>query len=176
MNGIEIGRYMTNNSTWKWLKSHHDSNGRDKFRYSTYFNSLRNFLGLDAVATGFLADCFVKHQSTSEKYIRNKQGNVFSVPRNTIPVPWCVSQIQYGRVDIEEPKRGWGFDPLDAFAKTVETSVDRGEMILGKNEVELSSEGMLWPNTMGAEMAVECLYEGKGELASLEEKTSEIAT
>ncbi|MEA1998967.1 MAG: hypothetical protein U9N61_06555 [Euryarchaeota archaeon] len=62
---------MTNNSTWKWLKSHHDSNERDKFRYSTYFNSLRNVLGLGAVATGFLADCFVKHQSTSEKTIRN---------------------------------------------------------------------------------------------------------
>jgi hypothetical protein len=29
---------------------------------------------------------------------------------------------------------------------------------------------------MGAEMAVEYLYKGKGELASLEEKTSKIAT
>ena len=32
---------------------------------------MRNVLGLGAVATGFLADCFVKHQSTSEKTIRN---------------------------------------------------------------------------------------------------------
>jgi len=98
------------------------------------------------------------------------------VPNNIIPVLWCISQIQYGRVDIEEPKRRWGFDPLEAFAKTIETSVDRGEMILGKNEVELTSEGMFWANTMGAEMAVEYLYKGKGELASLEEKTSKIAT
>lgn len=33
---------------------------------------------------------------------------------------WCISQIQYGRIDIEEPRRRWGFDPLDAFAKTIE--------------------------------------------------------
>jgi hypothetical protein len=67
---------MTNNSTRKWLESHHDSNGRGEFRYSTYLNSLRNILGLGAGATGFFleGDCFVKHQSTSEKTIRNFRG------------------------------------------------------------------------------------------------------
>ncbi len=104
MNVIETGRYRTNNSTRKWLKSHHDSNGRDKFRYSTYFNSLRNVLGLGAGATGFLADCFVKHQSTSEKTIIN--------------------------------------------------AVDREEMIIRKNVIKLTSEGMFWANTIAAEMAV----------------------
>lgn len=44
---------MGKNNTRKWLKSHHDSNGRDKLRYSTYFNSSRNILGLGAGATGF---------------------------------------------------------------------------------------------------------------------------
>ena len=96
------------------------------------------------------------------------------MPNNIIPVLWCISQIQYGRVDIEEPKRRWGFDPLEAFAKTIENSVDRGELIIGKNEIELTSEGMFWANTIGTEMAMEYLYKGKGELVSLEEKTSKI--
>jgi len=176
MDIFENAKRFLEDKDYNHVNINHFSNGRDKFRYSTYFNSLGNILGLGAGATGFLADCFMNHKSTSEKYIQNKRGNVFSVPRNIIPVLWCVSQIQYGRVDIEEPKRRWGFDPLEAFAKTIETSVDRGEMILGKNEVELTSEGMFWANTMGAEMAVEYLYKGKGELASLEEKTSKIAT
>jgi hypothetical protein len=34
---------------------------------------------------------------------------------------------------------------------------------------------MFWANTIGAEMAVEYLYEGRRELVSLEEKTSKIA-
>jgi hypothetical protein len=34
---------------------------------------------------------------------------------------------------------------------------------------------MFWANTIGAEMAMEYLYAGKGELESLEEKTSKIA-
>ncbi|MCK4735875.1 MAG: coproporphyrinogen III oxidase family protein, partial [Methanophagales archaeon] len=152
------------------ININHFSNGRDKFRYSTYFNSLGNVLGLGAGATGFLADCYLKHQSTSEKYIRNKAGNVFNVPENIIPVLWCISQIQYGRIDIEDLERMWGFDLLEAFAKTIKKCVDRGEMIIGKNVIELTSEGMFWANTTGAEMAVECLYGGKGELASLEEK------
>jgi hypothetical protein len=59
--------------------------------------------------------------------------------------------------------------------KPLETSVDRGEMITGKNVIKLTSEGMFWASTIAAEMAVEYLYEGKGELASLEEKTSKIA-
>ena len=96
------------------------------------------------------------------------------MPNNIIPVLWCVSQLQYGLVDIEEPKRRWCFDPLEAFAKTIEKSVDRGEMIIGKNEIELTSEGMFWANTIGTEMAMEYLYKGKGELESLEEKTSKI--
>ncbi len=157
------------------ININHFSNGRDKFRYSTYFNSLGNVLGLGAGATGFLADCFVKHQSTSEKYIRNKNraGIVFNVPENIIPVLWCISQIQYGRIDIEETERRWGFDLLEAFAKTIKRCVDRGEMIIGKNVIELTTEGMFWANTIGAEMAVECLYGGKskrGELMSLEDK------
>jgi oxygen-independent coproporphyrinogen-3 oxidase len=176
MDIFENAKRFLEDKDYNHVNINHFSNGRDKFRYSTYFNSLGNILGLGAGATGFLADCFMNHKSTSEKYIQNKRGNVFSVPRSIIPVLWCVSQIQYGRVDIEVPKRRWGFDPLEAFAKTIETSVDRGEMILGKNEVELTSEGMFWANTMGAEMAVEYLYKGKGELASLEEKTSKIAT
>lgn len=52
------------------------------------------------------------------------------MPNNIIPVLWCISQIQYGGVDIEEPKRRWGFDPLEAFAKTIENPVDRGERII----------------------------------------------
>lgn len=153
----------------------HFSNGRDKFRYSTYFNSLGNILGLGAGATGFLADCFLNHKSTSEQYIRNRLANVFSVPNNIIPVLWCVSQLQYGGVNTEEPNRRWGFDPLEAFAKTIENSVDRGELIIGKNEIKLTSDGMFWANTIGTEMAMEYLYKGKGELESLEEKTSKIA-
>jgi coproporphyrinogen III oxidase-like Fe-S oxidoreductase len=166
---------MANNNMRKWLKSHHDSNGRDKFRYSTYFNRLGNVLGLGAGATGFLADCFMNHKSTSEQYILNKVGNVFSVPINIIPVLWCVSQLQYGRVDIEEPKRRWGFDPLDAFAKTIEKCVERGEIIIEENVIEFTTEGMFWANTIDAEVAVEYLYGGEGELVSLEEKTSKIA-
>jgi hypothetical protein len=96
---------------------------------------LGNVLGLGAGATGFLANCFLKHKSTSEKYMRNKSADVFNVPENIVPVLWCVSQIQYGRVDIEEPKRRWGFDPLEAFAKTIENSVDRRELIIGKNVI-----------------------------------------
>ena len=152
------------------ININHFSNGQDKFRYSTYFNSLGNVLGLGAGATGFLADCFVKHKSTSEKYIRNRAGNVFNVPEDIIPVLWCASQIQYGRIDIEEPRRRWGFDPLDAFARTIEKCANRGEIIIGVNVIELTSEGMFWANTIGAEMAVEYLYDGKGELVSLEEK------
>jgi len=152
---------------------------------STYFNRLANVLGLGAGATGFLADCFLKHPSTSEKYIQNKNknksknkntvGNVFSVPENVIPVLWCVSQIQYGRIDIETPRREWGFEPLDAFAGTLKRGEDRGELIIAKNTIELTSEGMFWANTIGAEMAVECLYNGKGNLVSLEESTAKIA-
>ncbi|NAS89112.1 hypothetical protein C4E24_05175 [ANME-1 cluster archaeon AG-394-G21] len=47
--------------------------------------------------------------------------------------------------------------------------------IVGKNVIELTSEGMFWANTIGTEMAMEYLYKGKGELVSLEEKTSKIA-
>ena len=48
-------------------------------------------------------------------------------------------------------------------------------MIIGKNRIELTSEGMFWANTISAEMAMEYLHEGKGELVSLEEKSSKIA-
>jgi len=34
---------------------------------------------------------------------------------------------------------------------------------------------MFWANTIGAEMAVECLYNGKENLVSLEESTAKIA-
>ena len=87
---------------------------------------------------------------------------------------WCISQIQYGRVDIEEPKRRRGFDPLEAFAKSIENPVDRWELIIGKNEIELTSEGMFWAKTIDTEMAMEYLYNGKGVLVGLEEKTSKI--
>ncbi len=164
---------------YRHLNINHFTNGRDKFRYSTYFNRLANVLGLGAGATGFLADCFLKHPSTSEKYIQNKNkntvGNVFNVPENVIPVLWCVSQIQYGRIDIETPRREWDFEPLDAFAGTLKRGEDRGELIIAKNTIELTSGGMFWANTIGAEMAVECLYKGKGNLVSLEESTAKIA-
>ena len=175
MDIFENAKSFLEDEGYNHVNINHFSNGRDKFRYSTYFNSLGNVLGLGAGATGFLADCFMNHKSTSEKYIRNKVGSVFNVPESIIPVLWCISQIQYGRVDIEEPKRRWGFDPLEAFAKTIENSVDRGELIIGKNVIELTSEGMFWANTIGTEMAMEYLYKGKGELVSLEEKTSKIA-
>jgi hypothetical protein len=71
-------------------------------------------------------------------------------------------------------QRGGGVDPLEAFAKTIENPVDRWELIIGKNEIELTSEGMFWANTIGTEMAMEYLYTDKGELVSLEEKTSKI--
>jgi len=162
---------------YRHLNINHFTNGRDKFQYSTYFNRLGNVLGLGAGATGFLAGCFLKHPSTSEKYIQNKNtvGNVFNVPENVIPVLWCVSQIQYGRIDIETPRREWDFEPLEAFAGTLERGVDRGELIIAKDTIELTSEGMFWANTIGAEMAVECLYDGKGNLVSLEESTAKIA-
>ena len=175
---FESAKSFLEDNGYNHLNINHFSNGRDKFRYSTYFNSLGNVLGLGAGATGFLADCFVKHKSTSKKYIRNRAVNVFNVPENIIPVLWCVSQIQYGRIDVEEPRRRWGFDPLDAFAETIEKCVERGEIIIGENAIELTTEGMFWANTIGAEMAVECLYGSKtkrGELVSLEEKTSKIA-
>jgi coproporphyrinogen III oxidase-like Fe-S oxidoreductase len=177
---FESAKCFLEDNGYNHININHFSNGRDKFRYSTYFNSLENVLGLGAGATGFLADCFVKHKSVSEKYIRNKNraGNVFKMPEKIVPVLWCVSQLQYGKIDIEEPMRRWGFDPLDAFAKTIEKCVERGEIIIGKNVIELTTEGMFWANTIGAEMAVEYLYDGKakrGELMSLEEKSSKIA-
>ncbi len=175
IDSFENAKCFLEDEGYNHVNINHFSNGRDKFRYSTYFNSLGNILGFGAGATGFLAECFLKHKSTSEQYILNNEGNVFSVPNNIIPLLWCVSQLQYGIVDIEEPKRRWCFDPLEAFAKTIENSVHRGEMIIGKNEIELTSEGMFWANTIGTEMAMEYLYKGKGELASLEEKTSKIA-
>jgi hypothetical protein len=102
-------------------------------------------------------------------------GNVFNVPENVIPVLWCVSQIQYGRIDIETPRREWDFEPLGAFAGTLKRGVDRGELIIAKNTIELTSGGMFWANTIGAEMAVECLYNGKGNIVGLEESTAKIA-
>ncbi len=163
-------------SGYKHLNINHFSNGRDEFRYSTYFNSLGNVLGLGAGAMGFVADCYLKHKSTSKKFImRNEAINVFNVPENIIPALWCVSQVQYGRIDAEESKRKWGFDPLDAFAETLEKCVERGEIIIRKNVIEFTTEGMFWANTIGAEMAVEYLYDGKGEIICLEDKTSKIA-
>ncbi|MDI6810169.1 MAG: hypothetical protein QMD80_00555 [archaeon] len=195
MNEILSGGYRSMMNTRKWLKSHHDTlfpvfpflkkksinwlfdrlgeQGGEKG--ALYFTSLGDVLGLGAGVTGFLADCFVNHRSTSEKYIQNGAGNVFNVQENIIPVLWCVSQVQYGRIDIEEPRRRWGLDPLEAFARTIKKCVDRGEIIIEKNIIELTTEGMFWANTIGAEMAVECLYDGKGELLSLEEKKSKIA-
>ncbi|RJS84225.1 hypothetical protein CW713_02905, partial [Methanophagales archaeon] len=157
------------------ININHFTNGRGKFRYSTYFNNLGNVLGLGAGAMGFLADCFLKHQSTSEKYIQDRAGNVFNVPANVIPVLWCVSQIQYGKIDIETPRRRWDFEPLEAFATTIEKCVDSEEMMVRKNAIELTTKGMFWANTIGAEMAVECLYNGRGALVSLEDKPSKIA-
>ena len=168
-------RNFLDDNGYMHVNINHFSNGRDKFRYSTYFNRLDNVLGLGAGATGFLAECFLKHKSTSEKYIRSRAGDVFNVPEAIIPVLWCVSQLQYGRIDLEEPKRRWGFEPLNAFTATIEKCVDRGEMIISKKTVELTTEGMFWANTIGAEMAVEYLYDGKGGLVSLEEGSSKIA-
>ncbi len=48
-------------------------------------------------------------------------------------------------------------------------------MIIRKNAIELTTTGMFWANTIGAEMAVEYLYDGKGGLVSLEEGSSKIA-
>jgi len=100
---------------------------------------------------------------------------VFNVPEAIIPVLWCVSQLQYGKIDIEEPKRRWDFEPLEAFTATIEKCVDRGEMIISKKTIELTTEGMFWANTIGAGMAVEYLYDSKSELMSLEEGSSKIA-
>ncbi|KAF5432560.1 oxygen-independent coproporphyrinogen-3 oxidase [Candidatus Methanophagaceae archaeon] len=168
-------RNFLDDNGYTHVNINHFSNGRDKFRYSTYFNRLDNVLGLGAGATGFLAECFLKHKSTSGKYIRDSVANVFNVPEAIIPVLWCVSQLQYGRIDLEEPKRRWGFEPLEAFTATTEKCVDRGELIIRKNAIELTTTGMFWANTIGAEMAVEYLYDGKGGLVSLEEGSSKIA-
>lgn len=168
-------RNFLDDNGYTHVNINHFSNGRDKFRYSTYFNRLDNVLGLGAGATGFLAECFLKHNSTSGKYIRDSVANVFNVPEAIIPVLWCVSQLQYGRIDLEEPKRRWGFEPLEAFTATIEKCVDRGELIIRKNAIELTTTGMFWANTIGAEMAVEYLYDGKGGLVSLEEGSSKIA-
>ncbi len=166
------------------ININHFSNGRDEFRYSTYFNSLGNVLGLGAGATGFIADCFIKHPSKSEEYSQDRDrdrdrdkgrvGTVFNVPEKLVPALWCVSQIQYGRIDIEEPRRRWGFEPLEAFASTIEKCVDRGEMMIVRNILELTTEGIFWANTIGAEMAMEYLYKGRGELLSLEDNLSKI--
>jgi len=109
------------------------------------------------------------------KYIQDSMATVFNVPEEIIPVLWCVSQLQYGRIDLEEPKRRWSFDPLEAFTATIEKCVDSGEMIISKKTIELTTTGMFWANTIGAEMAVEYLYDGKGGLVSLEEGSSKIA-
>jgi len=163
-------RKFLDDNGYKHVNINHFSNGRDKFRYSTYFNRLDNVLGLGAGATGFLAECFLKHKSTSEKYIRDSVANVFNVPEKIIPVLWCVSQLQYGRIDLEEPKRRWGFEPLNAFTATIEKCVDRGEMIISKKTIELTTTGMFWANTIGAEMAVGYLYDSEREVINLEEK------
>ncbi len=175
MDIFESAKSFLEDNGYNHININHFSYGRDKFRYSTYFNSLGNVLGLGAGATGFLADCFVKHQSTSKKYIRDRAGIVFNMPEKVVPVLWCVSQVQYGRIDIEMPKRRWDFDPLDVFARTINKCMDRREMIIRGNVIELTTEGMFWANTIGAEMAVEYLYGGKGELLSLEDKKSKIA-
>ncbi len=171
---FETAKCFLEDNGYNHVNINHFSNGRDKFRYSSYFNSLGNVLGLGAGATGFMTDCFVKHKSTSEKYIRDKAGTVFNVPENIIPVLWCVSQLQYGRIDVETPRRKWDFDPFATFARTIEKCEERGEMIIGENVIELTSEGMFWANTIGAEMAMEYLYDGKGEIMSLEENTAKI--
>ncbi|NQE44805.1 oxygen-independent coproporphyrinogen III oxidase [ANME-1 cluster archaeon GoMg2] len=168
-------RNFLDDNGYTHMNINHFSNGRDKFRYSTYFNRLDNVLGLGAGSTGFFAECFLKHKSTSEKYIRDSVANVFNVPEAIIPVLWCISQLQYGRIDLEEPKRRWDFEPLEAFTATIKKCVDRGEMIISKETIELTTEGMFWANTIGAEMAVEYLYDGKGGLVSLEEGSSKIA-
>ena len=175
MSIFETAKNFLEDNGYSHININHFTNGRDKFRYSTYFNSLGNVLGLGAGATGFLADCFVKHQSTSEKYIRDRAGNVFNVPANVIPVLWCVSQIQYGKIDIETPRRRWDFEPLEAFTTTIERCEDSEEMMVKKNVIELTTKGMFWANTIGAEMALECLYNGRGKLMSLEDKPSKIA-
>jgi len=168
-------RNFLDDNGYTHVNINHFSNGRDKFRYSTYFNRLDNVLGLGAGSTGFLAGCFLKHKSTSEKYIPDSVANVFNVPEASIPVLWCVSQLQYGRIDLEEPKRRWDFEPLEAFTAPIEKCVDRRELIIRKNTIELTTTGMFWANTIGAEMAVEYLYDGKGGLVSLEEGSSKIA-
>lgn len=94
-------RNFLDDNGYTHVNINHFSNGRDKFRYSTYFNRLDNVLGLGAGATGFLAGCFLKHKSTSEKYIPDSVANVFNVPEAIIPLLWCVSQLQYGRIDFE---------------------------------------------------------------------------
>jgi oxygen-independent coproporphyrinogen-3 oxidase len=168
-------RNFLDDNGYKHVNINHFSNGRDKFRYSTYFNRLDNVLGLGAGSTGFLAECFLKHKSTSGKYIQDSVATVFNVPEAIIPVLWCVSQLQYGRIDLEEPKRRWDFEPLEAFTATTEKCVDSGELIISKKTIELTTTGMFWANTIGAEMAMEYLYDGKGGLVSLEEGSTKIA-
>jgi len=175
---FEGAKSFLEDNGYRHLNINHFTNGRDEFRYSTYFNNLENVLGLGAGATSFLVDCFLKHTSTSKKYIQNKKNtvvSVFNVPANIVPVLWCVSQIQYGRIDIETPRRKWAFEPLEAFAETIKKCMDSEEIVIKKNVIELTTKGMFWANTIGAEMAVECLSDGKGELVSLEEKSSKIA-
>lgn len=168
-------RFLEDNG-YHYLNINHFSNGRDNFLYSTYFNSLGNVLGLGAGAMGFLNHCFVKHKSTSAKYIRGIIGSVFNAPDNVIPVLWCVLQLQYGQIDIEESKRRWGFNPLVAFPGIIQRCIDRGEMIVRGNTIELTTEGMFWANTIGTEIAVEYLYNGKGKLIGLEDSKMSIAS
>ncbi|RLG35118.1 hypothetical protein DRN97_00620 [Methanosarcinales archaeon] len=66
---FETAKCFLEDNGYNHVNINHFSNGRDKFRYSSYFNSLGNVLGLGAGATGFMTDCFVKHKSTSEVFV-----------------------------------------------------------------------------------------------------------
>ena len=156
------------------MNINHFSNGRDKFLYSTYFNSLKPVLGLGAGAMGFVAGCFLKHKLSGRKYIMDRKTTIHCLPEPIIPLLWSVSQVQYGRIDAREIRDIWGFDPLTAFKKTLTGCKERGEIRVEDDLIEFTTKGLFWADTTGAEMASEYLYGSKAKLISLEDASSKI--
>lgn len=174
---FKSAKHFLEDNGYNHISINHFSKGLDKFMYSTYLSNLGNILGLGAGAMGYINGCYMKHGSTSEKYIhKNGVGNIFCLPENVIPVLWCVQQLQYGRLDIEEPKRKWNFNVLEAFPKTFSKSIERNEIVIKSNTIQLTTEGMFWANTIGTEMAIEYLYNGKGKPIGLEDSKMSVAS
>ena len=156
------------------MNINHFSNGRDKFLYSTYFNNLKPVLGLGAGAMGFLASCFLKHKLSARKYIMDRKTTIHCLPEPIIPLLWCVSQVQYGRIDVREVRDRWGFDPLRAFQKTFTECKELGEISVEDDLIEFTAKGLFWADTIGAQMASEYLYGSRARLISLEDPPSRI--